>query len=220
MPSSWPNGVTSYEDMCAYAKSLFGQECVIEDLLQDVPDFANRQGVFLIRIKGATRNNQWEKWPQLMDKAMTRVCGMYHGSDCITVKAHNNGPKERMYETMQVSPPTCTCRVFFGGDRHIKYETNSSAMDETHTMAENLMQCFEPKDIEWNKEQNCGYDKKAFHIVLNNYRFDEGLDLHKDKSETYDAKNPIASHSYKRGSLLLITDREKKRAEKSALLAR
>ena len=109
-------------------------------------------------------------------------------------EAHNQDPRERLYETLQVSPSTCSCRILFRGDKHIKFETRSSAKEETHIMATKLMQCFEPKDIEWNT---------AFYSVRNNYEFDEGLVVHKDVSVTYDAKNPIASLSYSQDKILL-----------------
>ena len=49
MRSSWPDGVTSYEDMRSYAKTLFGEQCAIEDLLREVPEFAKKHGRFLNR---------------------------------------------------------------------------------------------------------------------------------------------------------------------------
>ena len=82
-------------------------------------------------------------------------------------EAHNQDPRKRLYETLQVSPSTCSCRILFRGDKHIKFEIRSSAKEETHIMATKLMQYFQPKDIEWNQEQNGGYYNKAFHSVRN-----------------------------------------------------
>ena len=216
MQSSWPDGVTSYEDMCSYAKTLFSEQCAIEDLLTDVPDFGKRDGCFLIRVKGACRLKKWDAWPVLIDRAMSQTVGIHGSVDVIQVKARAGGPKQRLYETLQVSPPTCSCRVYFGGDKHMKFETSSSATEATNNMAKMLMVNFEPRRVQWNQENQCGYYKKAFHLVLNRYQWDDGLDPHKDRSETYDPKNPIASPSYGRGSILMITDSNKKRRQKNS----
>ena len=56
MRSSWPDGVTNYEDMRSYANTLFGEQCTIEDLLREVPEFAKKDGRFLIRVKGACKD--------------------------------------------------------------------------------------------------------------------------------------------------------------------
>ena len=162
MHSSWPDGVTSYQDMCSYAKTLFSEQCTIEDLLRDVPDFAKRDGCFLIRVKGACTVKNWARWPALIDRAMAQTVAIHGTADVIQVKARNGGPKQRLYETLQVSPPTCSCRVYFGGDKHMKFETRSSATEATNTMATMLMQNFEPREIQWNKENNGGYYKKSF----------------------------------------------------------
>ena len=47
---------------------------------------------------------------------------------------------------------------------------------------------------------------KAFHLVVNRYQLHDGLDLHQDVSRTYDDRNPIASLSSGRGSILEITN--------------
>ena len=99
----------------------------------------------------------------------------------------------------------------------MKFETRSSATEATNTMATMLMQNFEPQEIQWNQENKGGYYKKAFHLVLNYYNYDDGLDPHLDFSKTYDPKNPIASLSYGRGSILTIQDSNKPAKHKTAL---
>ena len=44
---------------------------------------------------------------------------------------------------------------------------------------------------------------KLFTASGTNYKLDEGLEVHKDFSVTYDAKNPIASLSYSQDKILL-----------------
>ena len=161
MQSSWPDGVTTYGDMCSYAKALFSEQCTIENLLTDV-DFERREGCFLIRVKDACTLKKWDGWPAHIDRAMSQTVGIHGSVDVIQVKARAGGPKQRLYETLQVSPPTCSCRVYFGGDKHMKFETRSSATEATNTMAKMLMQNFEPRETQWNQENQGGYYKKSF----------------------------------------------------------
>ena len=75
MSSSWPVGVTTQEDMHRYAKTLFG-DCKIENLLTGMP-FDAYPGCFLIRVKGACNQGDWEKWPDLIDEAMKATVDTY-----------------------------------------------------------------------------------------------------------------------------------------------
>ena len=68
MTSSWPEGVTTQEDMHLYAETLFG-DCEIENLLTGT-QFDAHPGCFLIRVKGACNKGDWNKWPELIDEAM------------------------------------------------------------------------------------------------------------------------------------------------------
>ena len=68
-----------------------------------------------------------------------------------------------------------------------------------------LMAHFKPKTEKWDGNKP-GYREKAFHLVLNKYHRNDSIDLHQDKSTTYDARNPITSLSYGRGAILMITD--------------
>ena len=206
MSSSWPVGVTTQEDMHRYAQTLFGN-CEIEDLLKDLP-FEECSGCFLIRVKGACNKGDWKKWPQLIDDAMKETVQFY-GKAVIEVKSRvSGGPKVRLYDTLQVTPNTCTCRVYFGADKHHKHQTSSSATRATQKMENMLMGKFKPTTEQWEENQP-GYHAKAFHLVLNKYNRNDGLDPHQDLSETYDGKNPIASLSYGRGSILTIQDSNK-----------
>ncbi len=54
-----------------------------------------------------------------------------------------------------------------------------------------------------------GRSAKAFHLVLNKYHRNDGIDLHQDRSPTYHGRNPITSLSYGGGSSLTITDSTK-----------
>lgn len=47
-----------------------------------------------------------------------------------------------------------------------------------------------------------GYHADAFHLVLNKYHINDGIDAHQDISETYVSIIPITSLSYGRGSSL------------------
>ena len=114
MSSSWPVGVTTQEDMHRYAKTLFGN-CEIENLLTGMP-FDGYAGCFLIRVKGACNKGNWMIWPDLIDGAMKATVETYGRPDIIQVKSRVSGaPRARLYDTVQVTPNTCTCRVSFGG---------------------------------------------------------------------------------------------------------
>ena len=183
MSSSWPVGVTTQEDMHRYAKTLFG-DCKIENLLTGMP-FDGYPGCFLIRVKGACNQGNWKRWPDLIDEAMKATVETYGRPDIIQVKSKVAGaPRTRQYDSLQVTPSTCTCRVCFGGDGHQKLQTGSSATPATQTMAKMLMAKFKPTTERWDKNQP-GYHTKAFHLVLNKYYRNDGIDLHRDHSKTY-----------------------------------
>ena len=94
-------------------------------------------------------------------------------------------------------------------DSGFQFETSSSASPATQMMDKSLMEKLGKKDIKWDgvkPGQIRGYHQKAFHLVLNRYLRDDGIDAHQDKSPTYHIKNPIVSLSFGRGSILTIED--------------
>ena len=72
-------------------------------------------------------------------------------------------------------------------------------------MAKLLMAKPKPTTEQWNESQP-GYHAKAFHLVLNKYHRNGGIDPHQDRSETYHGRNPNTLLAYGRGSILTITD--------------
>ena len=74
MTSSWPVGVTTQKDMYHYAKTLFG-DCKTENLLKDT-SFDRHPGCFLIRVKGACKQGNWESWADLVDEAITATAAI------------------------------------------------------------------------------------------------------------------------------------------------
>ena len=162
--------------------------------------FDRYSGCFLIRVQGACNKGNWKIWPDLIDEAMKATVETYGRPDIIQVKSKVSGaPRARLYDTLQVTPNTCTCRVYFGGDGHHKLQTSSSATTATQTMGKMLMAKFKPTTEQWDENQP-GYHTKAFHLVLNKYHRNDGIDPHQDLSTTYDGRNPITSLSYGRGS--------------------
>ena len=207
MRSSWPAGVTTQDDMRRYARTLFGN-CEIENLLTDT-ELDGRPGCHLIRVKGAGYQRDWEEWPGLTDSAMEDTVRIYGRPDVIQAKSRVEGaPRRRLYDTLQVTPNPCNCRVYFGGDGHHKLQTGASATTATQTMSRMLMAKFKPTTKQWDENQP-GYHAKAFHLVLNKYHRNDGIDPHQDLSETYSYINPITSLSYGRGSILMISDSNK-----------
>ena len=216
MSSSWPVGVTTEQDMRHYAETLFGK-CKIEDLLTGTPFDACHPGCFLIRVKGACNKNNWKFWPELIDEAMQATVETYARPDVIQVKGRVVGaPRSRLYDTLQVTPNVCTCRVYFGGENLHKHQTSSSATTATQRMDKMLMAKFKPTTEQWDENQP-GYHAKAFHLVLNKYHRNDGIDDHQDLSMTYHGRNPITSLSYGRGSILMIIDLNKPAKQQTAL---
>ena len=212
---SWPLGVTSLEDMIHFSETLFGK-CEIENLLTDT-DFDGHPGCHFIRVKGACNQGDWMEFPGLINEAMKATVEIYERPDIIQVKSKVAGAtRARQYDTLQVTPSTCTCRVFFGGDGHHKLQTSSSATTATQTMANRLMAKFKPTTERWTENQP-GYHAKAFHLVLNKYHRNDSIDPHQDLSTTYDGRNPITSLSYGRGSILTIQDSNKPGKQQTAL---
>ena len=102
----------------------------------------------------------------------------YGRPDIIQVKSKVSGaPRARLYDTLQVTPNTCTCRVYFGSDKHHKLQTSSSATTATQTMDKMLMAKFKPTTKRWD-ENRPGYHAKAFHLVLNRYELNDSIDPH------------------------------------------
>ena len=104
-----------------------------------------------------------------------------------------------MYDTLQVTPNGCTCRVCFGGDSRHKLQTSSSSTTATQTLDKMLMAKFKRTTELWDDNQP-GYHAKAFHLLLNKYYRNDGIAAHQDLSDTYDGRNPITSLSYGRGA--------------------
>ena len=75
---------------------------------------------------------------------------------------------------------------------------------------------FKPPIQQWD-EHRPSYYTKAFHLVLNKYQRNDGIDPHQDISSTYHGRNPIASLSYGRGSILTIQDSTKPTKQRTAL---
>ena len=190
--------------MHRYAKTLVG-DCPIEDLLKGTP-FDEYSGCYMIRVKGACHKDDWESWPDLMGEAMEDTVRTNARRDVLEVKSKVSGRgRARLYDTLQVTPNACTCRVYFGGDRLHKIQTSSSATTATQNMDKRLMDKFKPTIQQWDKHQP-GYHAKAFHLVLNMYHRNDSIDPHQDLSTTYDGRNPITPLSYGRGSSLTIQD--------------
>ena len=100
----------------------------------------------------------------------------YARPDIIQVKSRVAGaPRARLYDTLQVTPNACTCRVFFGSDKHHKLQTGASATAATQAMDKMLMAKFKPATEQWDENQP-GYHAKAFHLVLNRYERNDGID--------------------------------------------
>ena len=213
MTHSWPHGVTSYNDMESFVEMLFGN-CQMENLLTNTP-WDHKSKIMLVRVKKVGDKCDWSEWPTHVVDAMDFFVNAHHRPDVIQCKGRLNGPRSRLYDTLQVTPRSCNCRVPFGGDKHIKMQTSSSACHPTQRMDKSLMEKLDKQDIKWDAirktkpGQTRGYHQKAFHLVLNRYLRDDGIDAHQDKSPTYHIKNPIVSLSFGRGSILTIEDSQR-----------
>ena len=163
-------------------------------------------GCFLIRVKDACNQGNWTEWPTLIDDAMKDTMDVW-GKKAVEVRARSAGSgRIRQYDCLQVSMSPCNCRVSFGGDSHqAKLESGSFANKATTTMSMRLRDKFWSTREKWH-EKELGYHTKAFHLVLNRYERNDGIEDHKDQSRTYHRKNPITSLSYGRGSILTIQE--------------
>ena len=184
MSISWPAGVTTQEDMDNYARTLFGN-CTIVHLLTGTP-VDGHPGCFLIRVKGACNNGEWNIWLDLIDKATEATVPTYGRDDVIHVKSRASGAlRARKYDTLPVISNFCTSRVHFGGGKHHSLQTGSSATTATQSMVKMLMAKFQPTTKRWHENQP-GYHAKAFHLVLNRYKRNDIIEPHQDRSMTYD----------------------------------
>ena len=124
--------------------------------------FDGYAGCFLIRVKGACSKGNWKNWPELIDETMKATVVTYGRPDIIQVKSRVSGaPRARLYDTLQVTPNPCTCRVYFGGDKHHRLQTSPSATTATQRMDKMLMAKFKPTTKRWHENQP-GYHAKAF----------------------------------------------------------
>ena len=179
----------------------------------------------------------WEKFDQLAQE-MNQVAGN------IIEKFVNTMPEEKLAwmndhqqqqrndamleHAMQLSlqqpvgsTPSVAVETEFDDDKDLrqhnhKHQTSSSATTATQTMDKMLMAKLKPTTEQWEENQP-GYHAKAFHLLLNKYQRNDSIDPHQDKSRTYDARNPITSLSYGRGSILTIQDSNKPTKQKTAL---
>jgi len=128
--------------MRRYAGTLFGTDKRIEDLLEGTC-FADKPGCFVIRVKDACVGEDWTRWPELIEHAMTHTMMTIGNADCIQVKKRDPAVgRRRIYDSMQVTRQTCICRVWFGGDKTQKVETSSNANPHTVEMDKLLMNRF------------------------------------------------------------------------------
>lgn len=151
MTSTCPFGKMTREYMHCYAKTVFGN-CPIEDLLKGTP-FAEHSGCYMISVKGACHKDGWRSWPGLMDDAMEETVRTYERRDVLEVKSNVSGRgRTRLYDTLQVTPNGCTCRVYVGGDKLHKIQTSSSATTATQKRDKMLMDKFKPTLQQWDKK--------------------------------------------------------------------
>ena len=126
MKNSWPLGVTTQSDMERYAKTLFPNG-TIENLMPGLPLEWQKAGCLFIRVKGACNEGDWKIWPGLIGAAMKATVATYGRPYVIQVKSRRSGAsRARQYDTLQVTPNGCTCRVYFGADKHHKHQTRAS----------------------------------------------------------------------------------------------
>ena len=143
MGSLWPGGAKTKQDTHRYAHALFGI-CDIEDLLSDAP-FDSYSACFLIRVKGACNKRDWKSWPDLISEATKATVDLHGKPEIIHAQARVKGRRERIYDTLQVTPNGCTCRVPFGADRHRKQpQASSSETKAALAMDKMLMAKFKP----------------------------------------------------------------------------
>ena len=172
------------QDMQRYTWTLFGTNVTIEDLLEKTP-WQNIPECSLIRVKHACKKKDGAIWPELIEQVMRDTVAIHTYPEIIKAKAKKGErPKERLYDTLQVTPNQCSCRVTFGADAHYKAcWTSAWSTTTTQSMDKMLM-------------------KKFFHSVVNRYDRNNGINAHQDISETYHSGNAIASLSYNHGSIV------------------
>ena len=198
---TWPNGVRSADDLQKFCKALFGAQCKPMDLLAgSALGLEAGEDSFLWRLPLACGPaSPFAEWPDLVMRNMQEVQSM-RGPDEIHVKCRANGPRARIYDSVQITSQPCICRVHFGGDRQQHAETSS---DST---ASGGMIYSSWKNSLAQHGYTGPFSTKACHFVLNRYvhASGDGIDAHADKSVTYHFKNPILSFSFLTGSLLVI----------------
>ena len=166
---TWPSGVTTEADMEQFASTLFGKDKTVEDLLQGTP-FAGHANCFLIRVKNACVGD-FREFPALIQKAMAHAKMTIGNEDCIQVKSKQKSAfRQRIYDSMQVTPPLCSCRVAFGGDKHQRLETSATFHQSTTEMQrifeENKSNCKgNDKDCQPNTTQNAAEMLSTFERI-------------------------------------------------------
>ena len=202
--------------MYNFIRSLFCHRVKVVDMLVGT-EFDDNEGCYLFLVEnGCGPDSVFGNFPKLIEDAMKNVVAKQASGDhAIWVKSKgvsaDQQERKRIYDSIQITPNRCTCRVKFGGDKTQKsVETASSINAPAGQMERIIMTKFDVDNQDWatNQDQPETFASKAPHQVINRYYLHKNdcIMRHQDVSGTYHTKNPITSFSWGCGAWLEITN--------------
>ena len=218
--SSWPHGVTSYEDTVKFGELVFGRGCVFEDYSCRLPK--QSADAFLLFVKGGcAKERPLARISDLIAEQLDEIQhfevserGNWSRPEKAILMLSNSGKVH--YRSAQLSRAPCVCRCLFGADRHQKHLATTSsrwkAADKfsqlwSTTLQENYQCCKHPCALQWRgPADEPVWLSKTWHAVFNHqdHLQDHAIGMHADDCSTYSWMDPIVSLSYVRGGVLTV----------------
>ena len=220
---SWPNGVTSWEDTVKFAELVFGKDIAVENYSHRLPHSTEQS--FLLFAKGAcAEGRKLHDIANLIEPHMAEI----QAEEIRLRNNHARPSKSQMmlgsdnqtvhYWSSQLTRAPCTCRSFFGADKHMKHvPTCSSNWNAGERFAKlwdaTLLKNFATFD---NRNLRPIWLDKSWQAVWNwnDRNQGHGIALHADACDTYSSLDPITSFSFGRGGVLTLLSFKSQQASK------
>lgn len=229
VPDSWPQGIRTKDDAFKFARLLCGPSSDIRDYADRLPHESSKS--FLLFVKGGCKDGTPFFGIKKLIQPMMEEIVEYEKKECNNCQ--NPEASHQMlsrygdvihYHSCQLTKSPCKCRVLFGADsHHRKIPTDSKYWTAGNKFAnlwhKTLEKNLSSMQITWADMEQPVWLQKTWHTVWNymDHKKGHGIVYHSDLSNTYDARDPIASFSFGHGGVLALKSTRPKRKNKAAV---
>ena len=209
---SWPFGVTSWEDTVKFAQLVFGANIAVENYSDRLPHFSQKS--FLLFARGACgEDSPLHKVadliePQLDEIRLSEINMRASARPTKSQQVLQNNGAHTYYWASQLTRAPCTCRSFFGADKHMKHVPTCSSNWNAGDRFAKLWDATLLKNFEMFQNRNLRpiWLDKSWQALWNwnDHNQGHGIDVHADVCSTYSRLGPITSLSFGRGGVLTL----------------